>query len=255
MSIAIVTGASSGIGAAFARKLATKPEVDALWLVARRTERLKSLADELGKPCTCISADLASEAGLARVEGELIEEQPDVAYLVNAAGFGKIGTWETIDAADNDAMIDLNCRAMVHLTTSTLPYMRAGSHVFEVVSCAAFTPLPHMNVYAASKAFMQSYTRGLRWEIRGRGICATAVCPSWVKTEFTTVAKQSRGGADIGHFPFAQKPSTVATRAIAASNFHFAIATCGLPSFFLRVVGKFFPHCITMAGWEAFRRV
>jgi short-subunit dehydrogenase len=151
-------------------------------------------------------------------------------------------------------MIDVNCSAAVLLTQMVIPYMARGSHVLEVVSCASFLPLPHLNVYAASKAFMQSYTRGLRWELRGTGICATAVCPFWVRTEFVEVARRTEGAKDVRHFPFAQRPQTVVRRGLLANRLHLAVACCGVPALFLRVAGKFIPWCVDIAGWEILRR-
>ena len=183
MGVAIVTGASSGMGREFARALAARDDVDEVWIVARRAERLEALAGELATPTCVICADLSTDEGLAAVRSELEENKPLVSYLVNAAGLGKVGSYATISDADVASMVDVNCRAAVLLTQMTIPYMTRGSHILEVVSCASFLPLPHLNVYAASKAFMQSYTRGLRWELRGTGICATAVCPFWVRTD------------------------------------------------------------------------
>lgn len=255
MRTAIITGASSGIGAAFARAIACKTGIDQIWLIARRAERLRNLADELPVPACCIEADLATQEGIGLLKARIASEAPDIRYLVNAAGLGKFGDYQTIDIADEDDMIELDCRAMVDLTTISLPYMTRGARILEVVSCAAFTPLPHMNVYAACKAFMQSYTRGLRWELHGTGICATAVCPAWVKTEFVQVAQANAQNGIVRHIAFAQKPATVARRALVANRLHFAVACCGIVSLFVRIVGKFIPHCITIAGWEGFRRI
>ncbi len=251
--VAIVTGASSGMGREFARQLAKSDEVEEIWLIARRRERLEELARELPCATKIMCEDLTSASDMDHIAAELSKQKPNVTYLVSAAGFGKFGTWDTIPVQDNDAMIDLNCKAMVHITTIVLPYMRRGSHVLEIVSCSAFTPLPHLNVYAASKAFMQSYVRALRWEVRGRGVCVTAVCPGWVKTEFMQTAEKT--GHDVRHYLGAQKPQTVVRRSLLANKCHFAIATCGIGAFVLRILGKFIPHCITMAGWAGVRRL
>lgn len=255
MGTALVTGASSGIGRAFVCELARQGVVDEIWLVARRLDRLEETAQSIQIPCRCISADLSTAQGVEAVCEAVRAYQPQLQYVVNAAGFGRFGTWEDVPSADADAMLDVNCKAMVDITQAALPYMPRGSHILEVVSSAAFTPLPHMNVYAATKAFMQSYVRGLRWEVRRRGICVTAVCPAWVKTEFAHVARESSGSNDVRHLLFAQKPQTVARRALVGSRLHFAVVCCGLPAFLLRIVGKFIPHCITMAGWEGIRRI
>jgi short-subunit dehydrogenase len=255
MGTALVTGASSGIGRAFAIELAHRSDVDEIWLVARRLDRLEETARTIKVPCRCISADLSSVRGIETVCEAVRTHQPQLLYVVNAAGFGRFGTWENVPSSDADAMLDVNCKAVVDITQAAIPYMPHGSHILEVVSSAAFTPLPHMNVYAATKAFMQSYVRGLRWEVRQRGVCVTAVCPAWVKTEFAQVARKSSGSKDVHHLLFAQKPQTVARRALLGNRLHFAVVCCGLPAFLLRIVGKFIPHCITMAGWEGFRRI
>jgi len=254
MGVAIVTGASSGMGREFARALATRSDVDEVWVVARRIERLEALAAELSVPTRVIVADLSCDEGLAVIRAALDENNPQVDYLVNAAGLGKVGSYATVSATDAASMIDVNCRAAVLLTQMVIPYMIRGSHILEVVSCASFLPLPHLNVYAASKAFMQSYTRGLRWELRGAGICATAICPFWVRTEFVEVAQRTEGARDVRHFPFAQRPQTVVRRGLLANRLHFAVACCGVASFFLRVAGKFIPWCVDIAGWEVLRR-
>lgn len=119
-------------------------------------------------------------------------------------------------------MIDLNCRGLVDMTHATLPYMGRGAHIVQVASAAAFVPLPHMNVYAATKAFVLRYTRALRWELHGTGITATALCPTWVKTGFEKVARESGGGSDVHHLLGAQKASTVVSRALRANRLHMA---------------------------------
>ena len=103
-------------------------------------------------------------------------------------------------------MIDLNCKAAVNLTEAVLPYMKRGGRVLEICSSAAFQPLPGLNVYAATKAFLLSYSRALRWEVAPRGIRVTAVCPGWIKTEFIDVAKDTQNGRTVRSYPFALKP-------------------------------------------------
>ena len=174
---------------------------------------------------------------------------------MNAAGFGKFGDWRSIDEADAEAMIELNCRALVALTRACLPHMGRGSHLIQLCSASAFTPLPHLNVYASTKAFVLSYTRALRWELRGTGSTATAVCPPWVKTGFEQVARRSGAGQDVRHLLGAQEASAVVSRALAANRAHLAVATCSPQALGLRVLGKVLPHSVTMAGWEAVRRL
>ena len=216
MKIAIVTGASSGLGMAFVRRLDALGGLDEIWGVARRGERMEALAAELRTPMRPLAlADLTLQ--------------------------------ETCD------MIDLNCRAAAALTAVVLPYMGRGSRVLEICSSAAFQPLPGFNVYAATKAFLLRYSRALRWEAAPRGIRVTAVCPGWIRTDFMDVARDTKNGRTVRSFPFAQRPETVARRALRNSRL-LAVTTCGLPALVQRVASKFLPHCFIMACWEGLRR-
>lgn len=253
--VAIVTGASSGLGLEFARQIDRLQQVDEIWLVARKADALHEVAEQLDTPAVPVVADLTSKADIAAIKQRLSDFDPDVRYLVNAAGFGKFGDWQTISDEAVDSMIDLNCRGLVDMTHATLPYMDRGSHIVQVASAAAFVPLPHMNVYAATKAFVLRYTRALRWELHGTGITATALCPTWVKTGFEKVARESGGGHDVHHLLGAQKASTVVSRALTANKLHLAVATASPQSCALRLIGKVVPSCITMAGWDIIRRI
>ena len=243
--VAIITGASSGLGREFARQLDARQVADELWLVARNEKALTDVAGELDTPSRAVAADLTSEADIANIRATLSAEDPRVTFLVNAAGFGKFGDWQTISDAAVDSMIDLNCRGLVDMTRATLPYMERGSRIIQVASAAAFTPLPHMNVYAATKSFVLHYTRALRWELHGTGITATALCPTWVKIGFEKVARTSGGGHDVGHLLGEQTPQDVVRRALCANKAHFAVACASPQSAALRLIGKVVPSCIT----------
>ncbi len=253
--VAIITGASSGLGREFARQLDAQQVADELWLVARNEKALAEVAGELDTPSRAVAADLTSEADIANIRATLSAEDPRVTFLVNAAGFGKFGDWQTISDAAVDSMIDLNCRGLVDMTRAALPYMERGSRIIQVASAAAFTPLPHMNVYAATKSFVLHYTRALRWELHGTGITATALCPTWVKTGFEKVARTSGGGHDVGRLLGEQTPQEVVRRALCANKAHLAVACASAQSAALRLIGKVVPSCITMAGWDVLRRL
>lgn len=253
--VALITGASSGLGREFAHQLDQRQVADELWLVARNRETLAELAEELDTPARAIPADLTQPEALTSLRQLLDSEAPHVTFLVNAAGFGKFGDWRTISDADVDAMIDLNCRALVDITRACLHHMGRGGRIIQVASAAGFAPLPHMNVYAASKAFVLRYTRALRWELHGTGITATALCPTWVKTGFEAVARESAGGHDVGHLLGEQSPETVVRRALDANKAHFAVACASPQSAALRLIGKVMPSCVTMAGWNVLRRL
>lgn len=254
MKIAIVTGASSGLGRSFIRELDKQGGLDEIWGVARRRERMEELAGELATPMRPLALDLTKVESVETLRALLKETGADVRVLVNSAGFGKFGTYADMTLQETADMIDLNSRAAVLLTAAVIPHMSRGARILEICSSAAFQPLPGFNVYAATKAFLLHYSRALRWEAAPRGIKVTAVCPGWIKTEFTDVAKDTKNGRTVRSYPFALKPETVARRALRDSQV-LAVTTCGLPALVQRTASKFLPHCFIMACWEGLRRI
>ncbi len=253
--VAIITGGSSGLGREFAVQIDRKQVADELWLVARDQKALDEVIAHLDTPGRAVVADLTKKEDIAAIAALLNEDQPKVTFLVNAAGFGKFGDWQTISDAAVDSMIDLNCRGLVDMTRTCLPYMERGARIIQVASAAGFLPLPHMNVYAATKAFVLRYSRALRWELHGTGITVTVLCPTWVKTGFEKVARESGGGHDVHHLLGAQKASTVVHAALCANDAHFAVACASVQSLALRLIGKVMPNCLSVAGWEIIRRL
>ena len=254
MNIAIVTGASSGLGLSFIRQLDRQGGLDEIWGVARRRERMEELAAQLSTPMRPLALDLTKTESVETLRALLQETGADVRVLVNSAGFGKFGTYADMTLQETADMIDLNCRAAVALTAAAIPHMSRGARILEICSSAAFQPLPGFNVYAATKAFLLRYSRALRWEVAPRGIKVTAVCPGWIKTEFMQVARDTKNGRTVRSYPFALRPETVARRALRDSQV-LAVTTCGLPALVQRVASKFLPHCFIMACWEGLRRL
>ena len=254
MKIALVTGASSSIGAAFVRRLDQLGGLDEIWGVARREGRMAGLAAQLRTPMRTLALDLTKMESVEALRALLDAERPEVAVLVTAAGFGKFGTCADMTLQETVDMVDLNCRAAVAVTAAVLPHMGRGSRVLEICSSAAFQPLPGFNVYAATKAFLLRYSRALRWEAAPRGIRVTAVCPGWVRTEFMDVARDTKNGRTVRCFPFALRAETVARRALRDSRW-MAVTTCGLPALVQRAASKLLPHCLIMACWEGLRRL
>ena len=188
MGIALITGASSGIGREFARQLKAGGEVDGFWLVARSKGKLEELAEELGEGCRVICADLGKDEGVDALLALLEEEKPQVQYLVNGAGYGVFGGYDELSDDVIVGMIDLNVKALVRITHGVAPYMGPGSHIIEMGSGSCFTPLPYFNVYAAGKSFVLHYSKALKYEMKPKGITVTCFCPGWVDTGFLGVA-------------------------------------------------------------------
>src|SRR3954452_21678957 len=191
-STSLVTGASSGIGAAIAQELASRGH--ALALVARREERLRTLATELssdhGVATEVIAADLGEPAGRERGADELRSRGRVVEVLVNNAGFGHQADFATSPRERMLEMVNINVETVVDLTSRFLPAMvdRGRGSIINIASTAAFQPLPGSAVYAATKSFVLSFSEAIRTELRGSGVTVTAVCPGPVRTEFMDVA-------------------------------------------------------------------
>jgi short-subunit dehydrogenase len=200
--VAVITGASSGIGAAAARRLAREPGAG-LVLVARREERLRELADELstvhhGLRVEVVVADLIDEAARRTIVDEVAARGLELAALVNAAGLSTVGPVHRNDPAAELTMLRTNVEALAHLTSLVLPGMveRRQGGILNVASTAAFQPLPGQAGYAASKAFVVSYSRAVREEVRGHGVTVTVLCPGPVRTEFAETAGFDPSEAD-----------------------------------------------------------
>ncbi len=255
MGIALITGASSGLGREYVRQVGRDPHVQEIWAVARRAERLEELSSWTDCPVRPIPLDLADPAGLDRLRDLLDQQKPKIRCLVCAAGFGRMGSIAALDPAESLGMIDLNCRAVVAVTEMCLPYLHRGSRVVEFCSTAAFQPLPGLGVYAATKAFLQSYTKTLHYELRPRGIHVTAVCPYWVKdTEFIPLAKEGKPG-QFRHFPLASRSRSVVTLSRAASALNLWVATPGIVCTLHRVAAKVIPHALLVPLMGLFRRI
>lgn len=256
MQIAIVTGASSGLGHEFVKQIAQKEKLDAIWIIARRADRLQEIASASDVTIVPLPLDLTKQESITMLNTRLAEQKPEVRILVNAAGFGKMGSYQEISRDDCSSMIGLNCRALVEMTLIALPYMNKGARILEVCSAASFQPLPVLNVYGASKAFVQSYSRALRWELFSRGIHVTAVCPYWIiDTEFIPVTKTDANPQAIKHFPLSSRAHHVVAAALRDSKINLPVSTAGPIATLQRFFTKFIPHEIIIGCWQGLRRL
>ena len=185
--VALITGASAGLGADFARQLAAKGR--RLVLVARRKDRLEALATALGN-ARAVEADLSLPDATEKLMADLVAHGEHVDLLVNNAGFGLTGRFVQLDGKRQRQMIDLNCGALVELAHAVLPGMieRKSGAILNVASTAAFQPGPGMAVYFATKAFVLSFSEALHEEVGTQGVIVSALCPGPTATEFGEVA-------------------------------------------------------------------
>ena len=185
MKIALITGASSGLGREFARQIPKLYQnLDEIWVVARRAERLNELEMELKVPVRIFDGDLNQDYIYKKLGIALEKSHANVRMLVNAAGYGKIGTFCEYGWKEETGMVDLNRRSLTRMTALCLPYMHCGSRIVNLSSAAAFGPQPGFAVYAATKSYVYSLSMALGRELKGSGIYVTAVCPGPVDTEF-----------------------------------------------------------------------
>ncbi len=249
MNIAVVTGASSGMGKEFVLQLPQYVTVDEIWVIARREDALNALKGQCSLPVRPVVLDLCQDAAFTEFEALLKAEAPNVKLLVNAAGFGKFGAFRNIPLADELRMIDLNCKALVAMTRLTLPYMKKGSHILQLDSLSAFQPVPYITTYGATKSFVLSYSRAMNAELKGTGIRMMAMNPGWVKTEFFNHAFQTSTN-EVQYFDRLYEASdVVATGLKDLYKSKKDVSIHGLPVRNQVRLVKLLPHSLVMKVW------
>ena len=234
---ALITGASAGIGREFARQLASPAQT--IVLVARRERRLNELRDELRNRNAKLSVyvrvvDLCDKTQIGELVRWLDQNKIPIDFLINNAGLGDYGSVATSDIERDDRIIQVNITALTSLTRLFLPRMieRKQGAILNVSSSAGFLPIPGMNVYAATKAYVNSFTEALRAELHHTGITVTALCPGPVHTEFGEVAKRPGGKPETGpEFIYVSVEQTVRD-ALAAIEADRALV---IPGFFMKL--------------------
>ena len=242
MKTAIITGASAGLGQEIVRQLGDVfPEIECYWLIARRADRLESLAISLpGKATVCLPMDLCDPMSFVRLQEKLAEDRPEVCLLVNNAGCGYLGRIGETDTASQTRMVDLNLRALTAVTNMAVPYMPRGGRILNVSSIASFCPNPRMTVYSASKAYVSAYTVGAAEELRPRGVTVTAVCPGPMTTEFLEAGGIAGNSRMFEMLPYCDQVR-VAAGALRAAREGRTIYTRRLFYKFYRLLAKVTP--------------
>lgn len=246
MKIAVITGASSGMGREFVTQLDASEQFDELWLIARRKERLEELQPLVRAKVRAIALDLTEKDSIVAYEDLLKEENPEIAVLVNASGFGQFTAVADTELDTLYGMIELNARALMGMTYVSLPYLKEGSRVYQMGSLSSFQPVPCINVYGATKAFVLSFSRALNVEWKSRGIRVMAVCPFWVQTEFFDRARKDN---TISYYSNMYKAKDVVKQALRDMKKGKDVSIHGVAAR-LQVFGvKLLPHKLIMKIW------
>ncbi|MDE6060675.1 MAG: SDR family NAD(P)-dependent oxidoreductase, partial [Clostridia bacterium] len=215
---------------------------------AQDQERLIKLRDSIGDKARTFSMDLTDRGNIALLEKLLQDEDANILYLINCAGYAKFGDYSAISRQTTVNMIDLNVSALVALTLICIPFMPRGAHIINMASQAAFQPVPYQNVYSATKAFVLSYTRALNVELKEKHICATSVCPGWMNTRLIERAKTG-ARKTISKFPFIVEPSVVAKKALKDANKSKDMSVYGIVIKLAHISSKLLPHNLLMKLW------
>ena len=237
MNIAIITGASSGMGREFAKRLsASLTRTDEIWLLARRRNALEELAYELTKDknghllkIRTIAIDITDERKLARFAEILMIRNAGISVLVNCAGMGIYGAFETQSRDEVTETVRLNVLALTQMTKFCLPYMKKGSRIIQLASGAAFLPQADFAVYAASKAYVYSFGKALQKELKPKGISVTIVCPGPVKTPFLDHAYGRYGKMNFLKRLTMAAPERVVKKALKDAKKKKTLSIYGLP--------------------------
>lgn len=230
MNIAIITGASSGMGREFARQLDHKlGKTDEIWLLARRKTPMTELEEKMRSKTRVIAIDITNEKEMKQFAEVLAIQNPKITVLVNCAGVGSHGIFRRQSEKEVADMVNLNIVALTQMTKICLPYMHKGSKIIQFASGAAFVPQAAFAVYAASKAYVYSLSRALSKELQGSGISVTAVCPGPVNTPFLEHAYGDVSKIGSLKKLTMAKTECVVAKAIEDCRRHKTVSVCGLP--------------------------
>lgn len=246
-SIAIVTGASSGVGREFVRQLdaGAGGPLDELWLIARRKAVLDEIASACRTPTRVLALDLTDSAAFEEVSRELSREEPRVQWLVNSAGFGKFGDFHAVSEKDTADMVRLNCLAVVEMCYLALPHMAAGSRIVNLASIAGVIPQPRLSVYSATKSFVLDFSRTVDHELSGSGIHITALCPKFMRTGFLDKPNDNEVAHKMCRIGFSPVDKVV-RRALRAAVLGRALCIPSLDMKAAHVITKILPTSVTM---------
>ena len=251
--IAIVTGASSGLGEEFTRQVVANYHYDEIWIIARRSEKLESLAKELNSTQNFntvrpVVMDVAGKEGVNRLKAFIeaedeqlhtIESGIEIGLLINNAGFGTYGPFEETPIDRQMDMIELNCTTVTGICGIVLPYLTKDSVIINTASLAAFLPLGNFAVYGATKAYVLSFSVALAAELHDKGIKVCALCPGSVSTEFANVASNGARREVKGGIPPRKVVAQCLKRAFKDKRLSLYRPKWRITAFMSRFVGRY----------------
>ena len=232
------------MGRDFVKELQKEKNVDEIWMIARRKERLDAMAEKSNGRLRAFALDLTDMSSFQYFEDCLTKEKPQILYLINAAGAGRMGKVEDISYNDHAFVLDINVRALTCMSRICLPYMTKGSRIIQMCSGSAFLPQPEFASYAASKSYVLSFSRALGQELKKEGITVTAVCPGPVNTEFFEAA-----GSEIAPAKkkFLAESKDVVKKAFKDAKKGKELSVYGMSMKLVHLAGKLLPTKVLFA--------
>lgn len=243
--VAIITGATGGLGMEFTRVIDTYDDIDEIWAVGRNREKLNRLKEMYDKVVT-VRADFADD-GTKTVSRKMEEEKPDIRLFINNAGVGYLGSYEQMEPPNIKEFCGINCTVPAELISVALPYMQEGAGILNISSASSFQPNPYLALYSASKVFLKNLSRALSVELKPRKITVTAVCPGWIDTDMLPREKDGKKIKYTGMIS-AEK---VVKKALKDHKKGKDMSTPGFFSKYFRFYSKIVPTRIVMKQWTA----
>ena len=246
MKVAIITGASAGLGREFLRAMPTYyPDIEEYWLVARRKEKLVEAAKDVPRQCRIFPLDLTKDESYEKFAEVLEQEKPEVRMLINNSGCGYLGNVGEGELDRQVQMVDLNLKGLTAMTHLVIPFMTSGSHIINVSSIASFCPNARMTVYSATKSYVTAFTFGIGEELKQKGVTATAVCPGPMDTAFIDIGGIKGHSKTFDVLPYCD-PKKVAEGTLAAAGRGRTIYTPKPFYKFYRLIAKIAPTKLMM---------
>jgi len=246
MKIAVITGASAGLGREFLRCLPKYyPNIEEVWIIARRADKLEEAAKECSIPCRIIPLDLTTDESYDKLAIQAAELKPEVLMLINNSGCGYLGNVGEDELYRQTRMVDLNIKGLTAVTHLLIPYMPRGAKIINVSSIASFCPNARMTVYSSTKAYVTSFTLGLGEELKERGITATAVCAGPMDTSFIELGGIKGNSKTFDILPYCD-PAKVADGALVAAKHGRSVYTPTAFYKLYRVLAKILPVKLMM---------